>query len=107
MTFTRRIKRRNQIKKTIGLIKQALEDFLETLREQPVKEMNDRWNKWIMFSKRLERNMLPERRIHDAWPTLPRDTVLPPICVAAETGIYNQFIGRCKGSVWDAHWGKS
>ena len=29
----------------------ALEDFLETLREQPVKEMNDRQNKWIMFSK--------------------------------------------------------
>ena len=34
----------------------ALEDFLETLREQPVKEMNDRRNKWIMLSKRLERN---------------------------------------------------
>ena len=34
----------------------ALEDFLETLREQPVKEMNDRHNKWIMFSKHLERN---------------------------------------------------
>ena len=33
----------------------ALEDFLETLREQPVKEMNDRCNKWIMFSKRLEK----------------------------------------------------
>ena len=34
----------------------ALEYFLETLREQPVKEMNDRWNKWIMFSKHLESN---------------------------------------------------
>ena len=34
----------------------ALEDFLETLREQPVKEMNDRRNKWIMFSKRLQNN---------------------------------------------------
>ena len=33
----------------------ALEDFLESLREQPVKEMNDRRNKWIMFSKRLEK----------------------------------------------------
>ena len=33
----------------------ALEDFLETLRQQPVKEMNDRRNKWIMFSKRLEK----------------------------------------------------
>ena len=33
----------------------ALENFLETLREQPVKEMNDRRNKWIMFSKRLEK----------------------------------------------------
>ena len=33
----------------------ALEDFLETLREQLVKEMNDRRNKWIMFSKRLEK----------------------------------------------------
>ena len=33
----------------------VLEDFLETLREQPVKEMNDRRNKWIMFSKRLEK----------------------------------------------------
>ena len=33
----------------------ALEDFLETLREQPVKGMNDRCNKWIMFSKRLQK----------------------------------------------------
>ena len=33
----------------------ALEDFLATLREQPVKEMNDRRNKWIMFSKRLQK----------------------------------------------------
>ena len=33
----------------------ALEYFLEMLREQPVKEMNDRRNKWIMFSKRLEK----------------------------------------------------
>ena len=33
----------------------ALEDFLEMLREQPVKEMNDRRNKWIMFSKRLQK----------------------------------------------------
>ena len=33
----------------------ALEDFLETLREQPVKEMNNRRNKWIMFSKRLQK----------------------------------------------------
>ena len=33
----------------------ALEDFLETLREQPVKEMNDRRNKWIMFSKHLQK----------------------------------------------------
>ena len=38
----------------------ALEDFLETLREQPVKEMNDR-NKWIMFSKRLERKGTKKR----------------------------------------------
>ena len=34
----------------------ALEDFLETVREQPVKETNNRGNKWIMFSKRLESN---------------------------------------------------
>ena len=33
----------------------ALEDFLETLREQPVKEMNNRRNKWIMFSERLQK----------------------------------------------------
>ena len=33
----------------------ALEDFLETLREQPVKEMNDRRNKWIVFSKHLQK----------------------------------------------------
>ena len=32
-----------------------LGDFLETFREQPVKEMNDR-RKWIMLSKCLERN---------------------------------------------------
>ena len=33
----------------------ALEDFLETLRQQPVKEMNDRRNKWIMFTKPLQK----------------------------------------------------
>ena len=33
----------------------AVDDFLETLREQPVKEMNDRRHKWIMFAKRLGR----------------------------------------------------
>ena len=32
----------------------ALEEFLETLREQPVKEMNDRRNKCIMFCKCLK-----------------------------------------------------
>ena len=32
----------------------ALEDFLETLREQPAKEMNDRCNKWIMFVERMK-----------------------------------------------------
>ena len=31
-----------------------LRKFLITLREQPVKEMNDVCNKWIMFAKRLE-----------------------------------------------------
>ena len=41
----------------------ALEDFLETLQEQPVKEMNDRRNKWIMFSKRLEKKGAKKR--HD------------------------------------------
>ena len=39
----------------------ALEDFLETLREQPVKEMNNRRNKWIMFSKRLEKKGTKKR----------------------------------------------
>ena len=39
----------------------ALEDFLETLREQPVKEMNDRCNKWIMFSKHLEKKGTKKR----------------------------------------------
>ena len=39
----------------------ALEDFMETLREQPVKEMNDRRNKWIMFSKRLEKKGTKKR----------------------------------------------
>ena len=38
----------------------ALEDFLQTLREQLVKEMNDRRNKWIIFSKHLERNKIRE-----------------------------------------------
>ena len=40
----------------------ALENFLETLREQPVKEMNDRRNKWIMCSKtfRKERHQKNE-----------------------------------------------
>ena len=39
----------------------ALEDFLQTLREQLVKEMNDRRNKWIMFSKRLEKKGTKKR----------------------------------------------
>ena len=39
----------------------ALEDFLETLREQPVREMNDRRNKWIMFSKCLEKKGTKKR----------------------------------------------
>ena len=34
----------------------ALEDFLETLREDALKETNDRRNKWIMSSKSLESN---------------------------------------------------
>ena len=55
MTFTRRIKIKKPNKKDDWSDK-ALEVFLETLREQLVKEMNDRRNKWIMFSKRLERN---------------------------------------------------
>ena len=50
MTFTRNIEKKN---KKDDWYDKALEDFLETLREQPVKEMNDRRNKWIMFSKRL------------------------------------------------------
>ena len=55
MRFTRIIKSRKQNKKEDWSDK-ALEDFLETVREQPVKEMNDRRNKWIIFSKHLERN---------------------------------------------------
>ena len=34
----------------------ALKGFLEIIREQPLKEMKDRRNKCIMFSKRLEAN---------------------------------------------------
>ena len=30
---------------------------METLRDDPLKEMNDRCNKWIMFSKSLERKV--------------------------------------------------
>ena len=51
-----------------------------------------------------------ERRVvglHAAGPRVPRDTVLPPVCVPPQTGIYNQLIGRCKGGVGDANWGKS
>ena len=33
----------------------ALEDFLETLREDALKETNERCNKCIMFSKHLEK----------------------------------------------------
>ena len=87
-----------------------LEDFLEILREQPVKDMNDRRNKWMMFSKFLERKEMlgtlaeadpaipgtvPEKRLvrlHSGGPRVPRDAMLPPICVTAEIGIYNQFI---------------
>ena len=85
----------------------ALEDFLETLREQPVKEMNDRRNKWIMFSKCLEMKTAPERRIHAACPTVPRDAVLPPICMAAETGIYKFTINSLEDvkGVWGMHTG--
>ena len=48
----------------------------------------------------------PERRLvglHAAGPRAPRDAVLPPVYVPAEKGIYNQFIGRCKGAVGDGH----
>ena len=31
----------------------ALDEFLETLRKQPVKEMTDRRNKWVFFAQRL------------------------------------------------------
>ena len=76
--------------------------------------MNDRLNKWIMFSKHLERKerlgalaeahpaipcAMPEKRLiglHSGGPRAPRDAVLPPICVTAETGIYNQFIVSLK-----------
>ena len=51
-------KKRN---KTNNWSDKALEDFLETLREQPVKEMNDRRNKWIMFSKPLEKKGTTKR----------------------------------------------
>ena len=66
----------------------ALEDFLEMVREQPVKEMNDRRNKWIMFSKRLEKK--GTKKNNDE-------------CRKQVESIYNQFIGRCKGGVGVAH----
>ena len=45
----------------------ALEHFLETLREKPVKEMNDRRNKWIMFSKRLEKKGTKKGMMRSRW----------------------------------------
>ena len=39
----------------------ASEDFLETLREQPLKEMNDRHNKCIMLWKHLEKKGTKKR----------------------------------------------
>ena len=44
----------------------------------------------------LERRLIG---LHAAGPTPPRDAMLPPICMPAETGIYNNFIPRCKGGV--------
>ena len=52
----------------------------------------------------LERRLIG---LHAAGPRAPRDAMLPPVCMLAQTGIYNQFIGRCKGGVGDALWGKS
>ena len=76
--------------------------------------MNDRLNKWIMFSKRLERKerlgtlaeahpaipcAMPEKRLvglHSGGPRAARDAVLPPMCVTTETGICNQLIVSLK-----------
>ena len=116
----------------------ALEYFLETLREQLVKLMNDRRNKWIMFSKRLERNnkkgLMRSRSIkvikarrsrrsrscstrhHAGKKATNRMSKSAKRCHPSShlcghrnryLQIYNQFIGRCKGGVGDAHWGKS
>ena len=51
-----------------------------------------------------------ERRLielHATGPRQQRDGVLPPICMAAEKGIYNKFIARCKRGVGEANYGKS
>ena len=48
---------------------------------------------------------VPEKRLiglHAAGPRVARDAVLPPVCVATETGIYNEVIARCKGGMGDA-----
>ena len=58
--------KKNKQNKKENWYDKALEDFLETLREQPVKEMNDRRNKWIMFSKRLEKKGIKKRN-DECW----------------------------------------
>ena len=47
-------------------------------------------------SAMLERSVV---WLHATGPRAARYAVLPPIWVPAETGIYNQFIGKCKGSM--------
>ena len=58
-----------------------------------------------MFSKCLQRNTVLKRRVHAACPTEPRDVVLPPVCVAAETGIYKFTINSLEDvkGVWGMH----
>ena len=55
MTFYQKNRKNKQNKKDYSS-DEALDNFLQTFREEVLKEMNYRHNKWIMFSKCLERN---------------------------------------------------
>ena len=83
-----------------------MDSVVQTFRKEQKKGMGRRSRRSQSRSTRHcgERRLIG---VHAAGPRGPRNAVFPPICVSTETGIYNQLIGRCKGGVGNAHWGKS
>ena len=90
-----------------------MDNVLQMFRKEPKKGIMGRHSRNGRHSRRSQshstRHCGARRliRVHAAGPRVPRNAVLHHVCVSTEKGIDNQFIGRSKGGVADAHWGKS